>query len=54
MYNIEEILERNPIIPAIKNDSSLKEAIESSSEIVFLIMGNILKYKRYCRKIKRG
>ncbi len=28
--NIREILERNPVIPALKNDDNLKEAIEST------------------------
>lgn len=26
MYNIKEILERNPIIPALKNDTYLEDA----------------------------
>ena len=42
MYNMKEILERNPIIPALKNDTYLEDAIKSSSEIVFVIMANIL------------
>ena len=45
MYNIKEILERNPIIPALKNDTYLEDAIKSSSEIVFVIMANILNLK---------
>lgn len=54
MHNIEEILERNPIIPAIKNDTYLKEAIESSSEIVFIIMANILNIKDIVNQLKKA
>lgn len=52
MHSIEEILERNPVIPAIKNDIHLDEAIESSSEIVFIIMANILSIKEIVNKLK--
>lgn len=54
MYNIKEILERNPIIPAIKNDTHLEEAIESSSEIVFIIMANILNIKEIVNRLKKA
>lgn len=52
MYNIREILERNPVIPALKNDIYLKEAIESSSEIIFVIMANILNIKKIVKELK--
>lgn len=52
MYNIKEILERNPIIPALKNDTYLEDAIKSSSEIVFVIMANILNLKEIVNKLK--
>ncbi len=54
MYNIREILERNPVIPALKNETYLKEAIESSSEIVFVIMANILNIKDIVTKLKEA
>lgn len=54
MHNIEEILERNPIIPAIKNDTYLEEVLESSSEIVFIIMANILSIKEIVDKLKKA
>ena len=52
MYNIKEILERNPIIPALKNDTYLEDAIKSSSEIVFVIMANILNLKEIVNRLK--
>ena len=52
--NIREILERNPVIPALKNDDNLKEAIESSSEIVFLIMANLMNVKDIVTELKKA
>lgn len=52
--NIREILERNPVIPALKNDDNLKEAIESSSEIVFLIMANLMNVKDIVTALKKA
>ena len=50
--DIKEILERNPVIPAIKNDTYLKEAMESGSEIVFIIMANLMNIKEIVDKLK--
>lgn len=52
MHSIREILERNPVIPALKNEKYLEEAIDSSSEIVFVIMSNILNIKDIVAKLK--
>lgn len=54
MHNIKEILERNPIIPAVKNDVNLIEAIHSNSEIVFVIMADILNIKDIVTKLKEA
>lgn len=54
MHNIKEILERNPIIPALKNDTNLEEAIKSNSEIVFVIMSNILNIKNIVTNLKKA
>lgn len=51
--NIREILERNPIIPALKNDQDLKEALESGSEIVFIIMANLMNIEDIVSKLKK-
>lgn len=52
--NIQEILERNPIIPAIKNDVDLEEAIKSGSEIVFVIMSNLVNIKGIVERLKKA
>lgn len=52
--NIREILERNPIIPAIKNEEGLEEAIKSGSEIVFIIMANLMNVKDLVSKLKNN
>ena len=51
---IREILERNPIIPAIKNDIGLEEVIESGSEIVFVIMSNLINIQGIVEKLKEA
>ena len=50
--DIKEILERNPVIPAVKNDTYLNEAIESGSEIVFVIMSNLMNVKDIVNRLK--
>jgi len=50
---IKSILERNPIIPAIKDNITLEKALNSNSEIVFIILANIVNIKEYCDKYGR-
>lgn len=50
--NIREILERNPIIPALKNEENIEEAIKSGSEIVFIIMSNLMNIKDIVSRLK--
>lgn len=50
---LKKILEKNPVIPAIKDDLTLKEALKSSSEIVFVIIANILEISKICEKLKK-
>lgn len=54
MINIKEILERNPVIPAIKNRDNLKEAIDSSSEIIFVIMSNLINIDEIVSELKEA
>ena len=49
---IKSILERNPIIPAIKDNITLEKALNSNSEIVFIILANIVNIKEYCDKLR--
>lgn len=51
---IEELLEASPVIPAIKNDISLEKAIASDSEIVFIIMANLLNIERVVNSLKEA
>ncbi len=52
--DIKEILERNPVIPAIKNDLYLEEAVASGSEIVFVIMSNLINIKEITKRLKQA
>ncbi|WP_410207852.1 glycerol-3-phosphate responsive antiterminator [Fusobacterium sp.] len=54
MHNIKEILERNPVIPAIKNDVNLVEAVHSNSEIIFVIMSNVMNIKNIVTTLKNA
>ena len=49
---IKKLLERNPVIPAVKDIITLEKALYSSNEIVFIIMSNIINIKDYCEKLK--
>lgn len=50
---IKEILERNPVIPAIKDRETFEAALKSNNEIVFIIMSNIIDIKDICDSLKR-
>lgn len=43
---LQELLEDSPVIPAIKNDTFLQEALHSDSEIIFVIMANLLNIEQ--------
>ena len=49
---LKTILERNPIIPAIKDKITLEKALNSNSELVFIILASIVNIKEYCDKLK--
>ncbi len=52
MIKIKEILERNPVIPAIKDEETFNAALLCSNEIVFIIISNIMNLKNMCEKLK--
>lgn len=52
MIKIKEILERNPVIPAIKDKETFEAALLSINEIVFIIISNIIALKNMCKKLK--
>ena len=51
---IKSILERNPIIPAIKDNITLEKALNSNNELVFIILSNIINIKDYTDKLKKA
>ena len=51
---IKSILERNPIIPAIKDNTTLQKALNSNSELVFIILSNIINIKEFTDKLKKA
>ena len=46
------ILEDNPIIPGIKDDTGLEAVLNSDCKIVFILYGNVLNISEIVRKIK--
>lgn len=50
---IRAILERNPVIPAIKDNQTFEAALNSNNEIVFIIMSNIIDIKNICDSLKK-
>jgi glycerol uptake operon antiterminator len=40
--NFRKMLERNRVIPAVKDDTAMKKALHSSHDIVFVLYGDIL------------
>ena len=51
---IKNILERNPIIPAVKDNITLEKALNSNSELVFIILSNIMNIKDFTDKLKKA
>lgn len=49
---IREILERNPVIPAVKDSYTLEAALKSNNELIFIIMSNIVDIQSICKKLK--
>ncbi len=50
--NIVDILEENPVIPAVRDEESLKKALLSKSEIIFLLSSDILNFRDRLKEIK--
>ena len=48
----KELLEDNPIIPAVKDEIELKRALETESEIIFVLFGNLLTLPKLANAIK--
>lgn len=48
----QEILEDCPVIAAVKDESGLEEGLQSESQIVFLLFGDICTISRYTDRVK--
>lgn len=46
-------LEKNPVIAAVKDLSNLDAALESKSEIIFLLSGNIFNLEDIVKKVRK-
>ncbi|WP_319203575.1 glycerol-3-phosphate responsive antiterminator [uncultured Ilyobacter sp.] len=49
---IKEILERNPVIPAIKDEKGFQKALMEESEIVFILTSNLFNIKGMVEELK--
>lgn len=49
--NIKETLEGNPVIAAVKNNDELNLAVNSESEVIFVLYGSILDIEEISKKI---
>jgi len=49
---IREILERNPIIAAIKDEKGLEDVLNSESELVFILTSNLFTIKSMVERLK--
>ncbi|MDR1832206.1 MAG: glycerol-3-phosphate responsive antiterminator [Fusobacteriaceae bacterium] len=52
MPRLRDILERNPVIPAIRNADFLEEACESASELGFVVMSNLVNLRNIVSTLK--
>jgi len=48
------IFTKNPIIPAVRDEETIKEAIDSSCELLFLLAGDIYSLPKYIDIIKNA
>lgn len=49
-----EILENCPVIAAVKDETGLKESLDSDSQIIFLLFGDICSVGRYTDLVKKS
>ena len=54
MDSLVKLLEKNPIVAAIKDEKDLKEAIKADSEVVFILYGNICNIANIVKTVKQS
>ncbi len=50
--NIKELLEENPVIAAVKNEEQLDLAVNSSTQIIFVLFGDLMNIKKISEVIE--
>lgn len=54
MKNLEELLEMNPVIAAIKGENDIKHVIKSECEVVFILTSNLFNLKSMVRELREN
>ncbi|MGX7352070.1 hypothetical protein RU97_GL002227 [Enterococcus canis] len=54
MSRIKDLIEANPVIPAINRLSQLPEVIEGDSEVVFILTGDIMNLPKIVERLKKA
>lgn len=52
MIKLKEMLIENPVIAAIRDENGLYKVLNSSSKIVFILYGDVIRIKDICYKLK--
>lgn len=52
--NFKSVLEDNPIIAAVKDANELKLALESNSQVIFVLFGDVLNIRGVSKSIKES
>lgn len=52
--DIIELLELNPVIAAVRDESGVERAVQSKVEVVFILSGNLLNIQSMVEMIKHG
>ncbi len=50
----QEILEDNPIIPAVKSEKELEQALKGDAQVIFVLFGNLLNLEAIATQIKEA
>ncbi len=54
MNTFKDILEENPVVAAVKDESDLDAALKSDLNVIFVLFGNILNMKSISKKISES
>lgn len=51
---LEEILENEPVIAAVKNDEGLEKSLNSNCKFIFILYGNICNISQIVKRVKNA